>query len=175
MKKRIFLYMIIYSLGVFAENDYGVFLVQNDTRTFWANTITVCHPLWNMTESGLYFDPNGYCDWYKVTDENDTLSLGDGMDWNINVDHRSYELRQDTLFVIQWILDGCCTPRKTPYDMVPDTVEAYKIIYNTKQKLLLLDLTKDSLSGWVEYRDPKCNELNVLEFDCSSGYASNYR
>lgn len=167
MKERIFLYvMIIYSLGLSAQNNYADFLVQG-TRTYWSLTKSVCHPQWNMIETGFCVGVDSLFDWYEITDENDTLSLGDGSDWNINISHRSYKLNRDTLFVIEWEIDGCCTPRLEPYDTIPNTVEAYKIIYVTKQKLVLFRLTKDSLFRWVEYRDPTCNGLNILEFDCS--------
>lgn len=155
--------MIMCSLG-YSRNNNSALSVPNK-RTYWALTKSVCYPQWNMIERGIYFGPDSLFDWYQITNENDTLSLGDGMDWNINIDHRSYWLNEDTLFIKEWEIDGCCTPRPEPYDTIPHTVEAYKILYVTKQKLLLLDLTKDSLSRWVEYRTPKCDELNVLEFD----------
>lgn len=166
MKNRIFLYvMIVYSLGLSAQNNYAEFLVQGP-RTYWTLTRSVCHPQLNMIESGIYFGHDGLFDWYKITDENDTLSLGDGLSWNINIDHRSFDLHEDTLFVTQWEIDGCCTPQPEPYDTLSNLMYVYKIIYLTKQKLLLLELKKDSLSQWGEYRSLKCNQLNILEFDC---------
>ena len=166
MKERIFLYMmIIYSLGLSAQNNYADFLVQG-TRTYWSLTKSVCHPQWNMIETGLCVGADSLFDWYKITDENDTLSLGEGSDWNINVDHRSFKLHEDTLFVMQWEIDGCCTHGHS-YDTISYTINAYKIIYITKQKLLLLELKMDSLSRWVENTYPPCYELNILEYKCT--------
>lgn len=165
MKKLILilLVMCICSLGYGRNNNFELSLP--DMRTYWSQTKTVCHPQWDLKEIGIYFGPDSLFDWYKIMYENDTLSLSEGLEWSFNVDHSSYKLNEDTIFIIQWEEDGCCSPG---YDMITDTVEAYKIIYNTEQKLVLLDLTKDSLSRWVEYRDPKCNELNILEFDCTN-------
>ena len=151
-------------MGLSAQKNYADFLVQG-AFTYWSLTKSVCHPQWNMIEKGLCIGKDSLFDWYRITDENDTLSLGDGMDWNFYADHRSFELNKDTLFVIQWDIND--SGFQEPCDLIPDTVQAYKILYITKQKLLLLSLVKDSLSQWVEYRNLKCNELIILEFDCS--------
>jgi hypothetical protein len=160
---KVLLVLFTFSAG-YGQNNNFVMIIQ-EGRTFWPLTKSICSSQLNMIEKGVYFGPDNSFDWYKITDENDTLSLGDGMDWNINVDRCSYDLREDTLFVIRRVIAGCCTPRPDSYDTISDTIYAYKIIYTTEQKLVLLDLTKDSLSGWVEYRDPICNKLNILEFN----------
>ena len=162
----IFAFVMLVAYNMFSQGDYRNFLVQ-DNRTHWANVYSLNHPQWNRKQAGIYFDDKGLFDWYEITDENDTISLGDGTDWNINVDHRSFGLYKDTLFVIQWEIEDCCTSRQESYNVVSDTTNAYKIIYVTKKKLVLLELKKDSSYRWVEYMNPSCNELNIREYNCT--------
>lgn len=167
MKKKILLIIsLVYSILLTAQINNDKLLVSN-TCTYWALTNSVCNPQWNVVQSGIYFNPNGFFDWYQITDENDTLSLGEGTDYNINIDHRSYKLRNDTIFIIEWEIVGCCAGKQEPYDTIPDIIMAYKCLYSSMGKLLLLELKKDSLSRWVESRYPPCNGLNILEFDCT--------
>lgn len=165
MRKIIVCILLFVVYNMSAQNDYRNLLVR-DNQTYWASAYSSCRPQWNVLESGMYFSRDNLFDWYKITDENDTLSLGEGSDWNINVDHRSFKLHEDTLFVMQWEIDGCCTHGHS-YDTISYTINAYKIIYITKQKLLLLELKKDSLSRWVENTYPPCYELNILEYKCT--------
>ena len=160
-KERIFLYMmIIYSLGLSAQNNYADFLVQG-TRTYWSLTKSVCHPQWNMIETGLCVGADSLFDWYKITDENDTLQLYEGMDYNMFVDHRTCAIRGDTLLITNWY-----TEQAESFSGIPkETSEAYKILYLTRQKLGLLKLEKDASSRWVECLYSPCKELNMLEFN----------
>ena len=161
MKNRMLLVFIIlmYSLCFSAQNNYTELLV-NDTRTFWTRTQFVCNPQWNVVQVGIYFDSDGLFDWYKITDDNDTLSLYEGIDTEIYISHRSYELCGDTLFIYDWYNEyggfEC------------DTSQAYKILYLTKQKLVLVEQKKDTSSMWRDYLMPPCNELNILEFNRSN-------
>lgn len=167
MKRKILIVIsLVYSILLAAQTNDDKLLVS-DTRTYWALTKSICNPQWNVVQSGIYFEPNGFFDWYQITDENDTLSLGEGMDYNINIDHRSYKLCSDTILIIEWEIVGCCANNPKPYDTIPDTIMAYKCLYCSMEKLLLLELKKDSLSRWVENRYPPCNELNILQFDCT--------
>lgn len=136
------------------SRNYNSMLTTPGVRTYWYQPGTVCDPQWDMIERGIYFGPDSLFDWYKIMYENDTLSLSEGLEWSWEIDYHSYELREDTLFIKQWGSE-------------PKTYEAYKILYITEQKLVLLYLTKDSLSQWVEYREPPCDQLIILEFDCS--------
>lgn len=164
MKRKALLVISLVSSIILAAQINDNNLLFSNTRTYWALTKSLCNPHWNMLQKGIYFDPNGLFDWYQITSENDTLSLGEGMDWNINIDHRSYKLHGDTIFIVEYEIDGCCADRPEPYDTIPETINAYKILYCSMQKLLLLELKKDSLSRWVEVTYPPCHELSIFEF-----------
>lgn len=157
MKSRVLLFIMLTCLPYLsAKNDYTELLV-NDTRTYWARTQIVCNPQWNIVQMGIYFDPNGLFDWYKITDENDTLSLYESIDTEIYISHRSYEVCEDTLFVYDWYNEYGGFGR--------DTSQLYKILYLTKQKLVLVEQKRDTSSTWTDYLVPPCDELNILEFN----------
>ncbi len=160
MKRRyLLLVSLIYTIALISQNHYDL-LVQ-DSRTYWARTDSFCHPQWNIIQTGMFFDIDYRFDWYKITDENDTLQLYEGMDYNMFVDHRTCAIRGDTLLITNWY-----TEQAESFSGIPkETSEAYKILYLTRQKLGLLKLEKDASSRWVECLSSPCKELNMLEFN----------
>lgn len=162
VRKMFFIGTLVYSICLTAQNNYKELMVR-ETPTYWAKTESGCTPQWNMIETGIYFCADSLFGWYKITDEHDTLSLYDGIDTEMFVDHRSFIFHDDTLFITDWYNEHGRNLGKLSYN----TSEAYKIAYLTEHKLVLIQLRKDTLSGWIEYLWAPCNELNILEFDCT--------
>lgn len=158
MKRKYLLYTFLITIhSLFAQTNYRDLLVR-DQRTYWATAESLFKPFRYYLEVGIWFDKNGEFDWYEITDENDTLSLYDGIDTEIFVSHRTYELHQDTIFVMTWpsYLSSAIGPSEED--------DAYKILYIAEQKMLLLPLTKNKNGNWEENTYPPYHRSYVSEY-----------
>lgn len=159
VKRKVIYFMLLVAIHSYSqENYYREFLAQNN-RTYWAETRSLRVP-WANTR-GMFFDTDGSFDQYYIKEyievENDTIfhsSLVDFLDYFST----KYFIHGDTIFISDW------------YAADADTAmlirpKAYKILYTTKQRLLLLTLEQDSLGTWrdSELHYPRCNILNVFE------------
>lgn len=159
MKKKIVILFIsfVYVASLSSQTNYKELLVRNG-RTYWATSNSLCKPQWDTVQDGICFDPDGRWDKYIIDVDHDTLSAYETIDDFIFVDHTSYELHEDTIFIIYWWYTA-------PTEIKPYTEEAYKILYATEQKLLLLELGKDTLNEWRELVYPPCYTFRITEFE----------
>lgn len=157
--KKIFIIafsMLTYALHMSAQTEYRELLVRNQ-RTYWATANSLFDSIRYFSEAGMWFDKNGEFDWYFI-DENDTTTLKDSAyDTEAFVSHRTYELHQDTIFVMSW-------PSYLSSAVGPSEDEAYKILYLTEQKMLLLSLVKNKNGNWVEHTNPPHHRSYVIEY-----------
>jgi hypothetical protein len=138
-----------------AQKNYHNFLIR-EHRTYWATPASLCHSHFNCQQLGVCFDTTGLFDRYEITDDNDTISSYDVLDTEMFVSHRSFTLQQDTIFIIEWLN----TSGKSIVS------EAYKILYLTEQRLVLLKLKTDDNGGWKEELVPgDCDYLIIQEFN----------
>ena len=156
MRKNILYLFLIIASNILAQTNYQDLLARGQ-RTYWATPISICHPACNLRQVGMYFDPNGLFDWYKIDDDNDTLSLYYNEE-NL-VSHRTYNLKNDTIYITTWSSEG-------DYGKI---FNAYKILYLTDKRLVVLELEPNDVGNWVEsvthYND-SCDELRVLDYKC---------
>lgn len=155
MKRHIFLVVfLIVAYASFAQTKYQELLVRNQ-RTYWATFTSLCHPVCNIRQVGISFDPNGLFDSYQIDDDNDTLPLL-ASENEVFISHRTYDLRNDTIFITRWSTESNASK----------TDEAYKILYLTDQLLVLLDIYPNGSGGWEDtYRSDFCEyNINVREF-----------
>lgn len=148
--------MLTYTLHILAQTEYRELLVR-DERTYWATANSLFDSIRHFSEAGMWFDKNGEFEWYYI-DENDTTTLKDSAyDIEVFVSHRTYELHRDTIFVISWpsYLSSAIEPREE---------DAYKILYITEQKMLLLHLVKNKNGDWEEYTFPPHYRSTVVEY-----------
>ncbi|MBQ9427187.1 MAG: hypothetical protein IJU36_06110 [Paludibacteraceae bacterium] len=155
MKKVIIFYLLLtLSCRMSAQQNYHDLLIR-EHRTYWATPASLCHSHFNCHQLGVYFDTTGLFDRYEITDDNDTISLYDVLDTEIFVSHRTFTLQQDTIFIIEWL--------NTSGEGILS--EAYKILYLTEQRLVLLKLKPDDYGGWKEELvSGDCDYLMTQEF-----------
>ena len=169
MKKKIILYIVLMIVGdIFAQTNYRELLVR-DQRTYWATAVSLFGEVdiieidgddsihLDLGQAGMRLDQDGYFQWYRISNENDTLTSYGGIDTEIFVSHRTYELHQDTIFVMSW-------PSYLSSAVGPSEDEAYKILYITEQKMLLLRLVKNINGNWEEDTYPPHYRSNVIEY-----------
>lgn len=169
--KKIFLtyiIMLIMAFHVSAQNSYRELLVR-DNHTYWATAVSLFREVdiieidgddsihLDLGPVGMRLDQDGYFQWFKISNENDTLPLYDGIDTDIFVSHRTYELHQDTIFVMRW-------PNHLSSAIGPREEVAYKILYLTEQKMLLLLLRKNKNGDWEEDTNPPHHKSIVVEY-----------
>lgn len=157
MKKNLlFSIMLLTTCITLAQTDYRSLLVR-DQWTYWATTKSLCEPSWNLLQTGMRLSWNGIYDWYEIPEVNDTVSLYDLFDTEILISHRTYELSNDTLYIGRWPINSI---ENKP---VPDA--AYKILYITEQRMVLLELTRNAEGKWVEsFLPDNCEYLRTIEF-----------
>lgn len=160
--------MLIMAFHVSAQNNYRELLVR-DNHTYWATAVSLFGEVdiieidgddslhLDLRQVGMRLDQDGYFQWYEISNENDTLPLYGGIDTEIFVSHRTYELHQDTIFVMRW-------PSYLSSAAGPSDDGAYKILYLTEQKMLLLNLVKNKNGNWEEYTAPPHHRSNVIEY-----------
>ena len=149
--------MLAVALYLSAQTNYRDLLVR-DQRTYWATAKSLFDSIRHFSEAGMWFDKNGEFDRYYIV-ENDTTTLKDSAyDIEVFVSHRTYELHQDTIFVMTWpsYLSSAIGPCEED--------DAYKILYITEQKMLLLPLTKSKNGNWVENTYPPDHRSYVSEY-----------
>ena len=158
--KKIFIMaflMLTFAFHMSAQTDYRELLVRDD-RTYWATAASLFDPIRHFSESGMWFDKNGEFERYYVSFENDTMTTKDyAYDIEVFVSHRTYELHQDTILIKRW-------PSDLSSAVGPREEAAYKILYITEQKMLLLPLTKNKNGDWVEDTAPPHHTSFVTEY-----------
>ena len=155
MKRKYILYTIlIITNSLFAQTNYQELLVRGQ-RTYWAYTKSLCAPIWSIGQSGICFAANGLYDRYEIPDD-DTISYYDNFDTEMFISHRTYKLHKDTIFITCW-------HNETGNGKI---IEAYKILYITSLRLVLLELKLNSIGTWEESHQPDCDYLRIREYKC---------
>lgn len=154
------LLLVLQSYSQTNHCNYREFLAQNN-RTYWVETRSTRIP-WRKVR-GMFFDIDGNFDQYYIeeyleVEENDTIFTSPLMDFS-GCFCTKYFIHRDTIFINDWY----ATQTDTAILLRPT---AYKILYATKQRLLLLPLNEDDLGTWRDeiQHYPRCNILNVIEF-----------
>ena len=147
MKKNLlFSIMLLTTCITLAQTDYRSLLVRGN-RSYWANPYTVCNSgnfdIYFSKQTGIYFDSTGIFDRYTITDDNDTIN--ERYDTEFSISHRTYELKNDTIVLTAWFEETDFT--KMDNGMI---LEAYKILYLTDHRLVLLQLRSDGAGGWSD-------------------------
>ncbi len=160
MKRKLFIIVLVLitSFRVSAQTNYRDLLVQ-DNQSFWATAVSLFDSIENTTQAGMRLDKDGYFEWYYITNENDTLSAVVDRDTRMYTSHFTYKVCGDTLYVVHW-------PKKHE-GVVTETIcyrEAYKILYLTEQKMLLMQLVKNKKGAWEEYTFPPHYRSTVVEY-----------
>ena len=141
---------------------------------FWLRTNTLIKLL-NKTQRGLALEcgfterrietlssnPNIYKEEVNnvpVKEENDTTFISPEIDF-LGYFCTKYFIHGDTIFISDWFIEQADTATL-------QRPTAYKILYATKQRMLILPLEKDNQGNWrdSELSYPRCNILNVIEF-----------
>lgn len=153
--RKIYIYVfLLIACDILAQTKYQELLVR-DQRTYWANTVSLCNPTFDNKQDGMCFYSNGLYDRYEITEDNDTLSYYDLFDTELFVSSRTYKLENDTIFITSWHTE-------TGNGKI---LEAYKILYLTDHRLVLLELKPNGKDGWEEVSLPGgCDNLKIREY-----------
>ena len=171
MKKNLLVGLMLFITCItLAQTNYRELLVRGQ-RTYWATAVSLFNEVdiievdgddsvhVDFGQAGMCLYQNGCFQWYKITNENDTFPFYGGIDTEVFISHRSYELHQDTLFIIAWHI-GLDENNKRK-NRVED---AYKILYLTEQKMLLLQLSQTPEKEWVEHTFSPRHESTIIEY-----------
>jgi hypothetical protein len=158
VKRKVIYFMLLVALHSYSQsNYYGEYLAQKN-RTYWAETNSIRIPAWGCIQRGMFFDIDGSFDQYCVKEENDTTFISPEIDF-LGYFCTKYFIHGDTIFISDWFIEEADTATL-------QRPTAYKILYATKQRMLILPLEKDNQGNWrdSELSYPRCNILNVIEF-----------
>lgn len=173
MKKGFTFCIILLLLTVhisLAQTNYYNLLVR-DNRTCWATAASIVGPEkvgveyddsihFESKQCGICLGRDGYFEWYEISDENDTLPMILDDYTRFFVSHFTYELHNDTLFIkSRYKPNVGYDTERGPYEY-----KAYKILYLTEQKMLLLGLRKDNNDNWIEETYPPDHKSTVIEY-----------
>lgn len=159
---------LMFAIQLTAQIDYASFLAR-EKKSYWATTYSLCHPHWDKIQEGMCFGKDSSYYRYEITNNNDTICLSTGYNQitNRTVEQCTYSFNGDTIFITEWYVtknksNKCNGELKSVSD-------AYKILYMTERKVLLLRLKQHIRNEWWEelLYYPECSELNIIEFQLS--------
>jgi hypothetical protein len=159
---------LLFVIQLTAQVDYVSFLAR-EKKSYWAATYSLCHPQWDKIQEGMCFGKDSSFYRYEITNNNDTISLSTGYNQirRRTIERCTYAINGDTIFITEWYV----APNKSNKhnEEAKYVADAYKILYVTEEKILLLRLRRFFRDEWWEelLYYPECSALNTIEFQLS--------
>ena len=159
---------LMFAIQLTAQNDYHSFLAR-EKKSYWATTYSLCHPQWDKIQEGMCFAKDSSFYRYEITNNNDTICLSTGYNQitKHTIERCTYSFNGDTIFITEWYVTKNKSNKVNGKEKYVS--DAYKILYKTERKILLLRLHQYIRNEWWEelLYYPECRELNIIEFQLS--------